>query len=240
MAGSPVVSFSEPAKRVRRRLYEEYLTAGRCSNVAGLAAGTSLTYDAVLAALAELERGLMVMLHPGVAGLVLKCPPWTNLPTPHTASVAHAAAASTNLGCALEALNAAHCYPDEELFLASMCPHCGERMTMTLRNDDLLETSHPDVVVHLGTSPTTWANDWMLSCANNNFFPSADHVAEWERTHPSLMGAVLTIDQVQAFAPYKHRLDFERGGDAPPARFLSVLIELGVAPSHWLSGRSGY
>ncbi|MEY2570337.1 MAG: hypothetical protein QOE63_687 [Acidimicrobiaceae bacterium] len=228
------ITFSETAKQVRRRLYEEYLTVGRCSNVAGLANATSLRHDDVIAALAELEQGLMVMLHPGVPGLVLKCPPWTNLPTPHTASIA-GVPASVHLGCALEALNIAHCYPDAEVVVTSACPHCGEPISLTLRNDAVLDASSPDVVVHLGMSPATWDADWLVSCANNNFFPSVDHVAAWEHSHPELTGATLTFDQVQTLAPYKHRLDLERGGDAPPARFLRVLMDLGVAPADWSS-----
>src|SRR5438046_3073798 len=56
--------FSDKAKKVRRSIYEQFLRLGRSDNMATVMKETGLSQTDVHAALHELKRGLMVMLHP--------------------------------------------------------------------------------------------------------------------------------------------------------------------------------
>jgi hypothetical protein len=225
--------FTENAKRVRKVVYEGFLDAGQSVGTVELLERTGLSPVELGDAIEELERGLMVMCPPGTHD-VAKCPPWTNVPTRHAIEVGGRRVGYA--GCALEAMNAAFCYPDEVVTIRSSCPETGDEIVIRLKGNEQVEVSPPGAVGHTGVDPATWHDNWFHACANNNFFASADAARGWEAKHPEYHGVTLTMAQLKVFATYTYRLDYERGSDDyGPRDGQTMFGKLGVeVPDHWI------
>ncbi len=223
--------FTDNAKRVRRQVYEEFLHTGHCSNPFQIAKATGLPWTRVITALDELERGVMVMLERDAHSVINKAPPWANFPTPHAVSVD--GVQKWYSGCAIEAINIPYCHPGKLVTIDSSCPHCGDPVTLTLRDGAILACAPSATVIHMGISPLKWRHNWIAACANNSFFPSETHVKEWERLNPQFRGAAVPIKTMREKFNYTNRLDFERGADSGGEHLLPMLVELGVAPKEW-------
>lgn len=225
-------TFTPTAKAVRRYLYDQFLTHGRSPNIQQIMRDTGLSRVALRDALLELERGVMVMIERDTDGVIIKCPPWANIPTPHVIEIGgrHVSYA----GCAFEALNACYSYPGKLVTIRTSCPHCGDPITMDLRDDDVPGFAPRDTVTHIGINPKLWANNWIAACANNNFFPSMEHVRSWEREHPEFAGASLPLLQARELTRYKNRLDYERGPDiGGGVGMLDQVRKFNAAPKAW-------
>ena len=225
--------FTANAKRVRRYLYEQFLAEGRSPNVARIMEATALAKAQVDEALRELERGVMVMLERDTDGVVVKCPPWANIPTPHLIGVD--GRRKWYAGCAFEALNICYCHPGKLVTIDSSCPHCGEPVQITLRDDDVVSHAPGETVVHIGIDPRRWKENWVAACANTNFFPSAGHVRAYEQAR-RVRGASVPLLQARELTRYKNRLDYERGADGGGEGMLPALRKIGAAPNEWGGG----
>lgn len=225
-------AFSENAKRVRRAVYEQFLAKGCCDGTAALLRQTGLSPEMLDQTIEELERGLMVMCPPGTHD-VAKCPPWTNVPTRHAIEVGgkHVAHA----GCSLEAMNAPYCYPGEVVTIRTACPETGAEIVIRLKGNEQIEVTPASTVGHTGVDPAVWSDNWFHACANNNFFASPEAVKAWETKHPEYRGVTLNMEQLQLFAGYTNRLDYERGADKDDPRDANTMFgRLGVEiPAHW-------
>ena len=225
-------ALSENAKLVRRKVYEQFLSKGCCDGTGALLKQTGLAPDVLDETIEELERALMVMCPPGTRD-VAKCPPWTNVPTRHSIEVGgkHVAHA----GCSLEAMNASYCYPGEVVTIRTACPETGTEIVIRLKGNEQLEVTPSTVVGHTGVDPAVWSDNWFHACAHNNFFASREAVAEWEAKHPEHRGVTLTMEQLQRFAGYTERLDYERGADPNEPRDANTLFgRLGIEfPANW-------
>lgn len=223
---------SENAKLVRRVVYEGFLASGKSIGTGELLSRTGLSPEALREAVAELERGLMVMCPPGTHDIA-KCPPWTNVPTRHAVELngKHICYA----GCALEAINIAYCYPDEVVTVRTSCPETGTEIVIRLLGNEQVEVSPSTTVAHTGVDPAKWGENWFHACANNNYFASPEAVTSWEKKHPEHAGVTLTMDQAKVFATYTYRLDYERGSDDyGPRDGYTMFGRLGAdIPEHW-------
>ena len=231
-------AFTENAKLVRRAVYDQFLEKGCCDGTGALLKQTGLSPGALTEAMEELQRGLMVMCPPGTHD-VAKCPPWTNVPTRHAVEVGgrHVCYA----GCSLEAMNIAYCYPDQVVTLRSSCPETGTEIVIRLKGNEQLEVTPATTVGHTGVDPAVWSDNWFHACASNNFFASPEAVAAWENKHPEYRGVMLTMAQLQRFAGYTNRLDYERGADNNDPRDANTMFgSLGVEfPAHWKRLQAG-
>jgi Alkylmercury lyase len=223
---------SSAAKKVRRLLYEEYLGMRPCPNEPWIAAHAGLTSAELRQVLSELDQTLMLMLVPGTAGVIGKCPPWTNLPTRHTGRRADADG-FVFLGCALEAINYPYCHPGTEVSVESSCPSCGAVIGLRLKDGQVLGYDPPQTVAHIGVNPYQWSRDWFAACENNNFFCSPAHVDAWEARYPRYRGVRLSVGELRGLTNYRMRLDFERGGDGGGERIGDILRQRGLAPADW-------
>lgn len=225
-------SFSPEAIAVRRYLYRRYLDNGRGANASLITEATGLDRRQVRDALLELERGVMVMIERDTDGVVIKCPPWSDIPTDHVIEVDGRFAGYA--GCAFEALNAPFAYPGHEVTVTSACPHCGEQIHLTFSEDGLEAHEPQAAVLHVGLDPRLWAENWVAACANNNFFASAEHVAVWETAFPDHRGITLPLALANGLPQYRHRLDYERGADVGGGEtILRALATLADVPASW-------
>lgn len=224
--------FSENAKRVRKAVYDGFRADGRCGNIAELMKATGLSAAQVHEALGELERGTILVQEKHSHGSIVKAMPWASFPTHHIIHVeGHP---KTYIGCALEIVNVAECYPGKTVAVNSSCPHCGDSVTLKLKDDQLLGFAPQETVIHIGVSPIQWWDDWVVACASTNFFPSITHVREWEKAHPDLRGAVITIPAAKGKFKVSNRLDYDKeASDTGGQPLLQWLKDIGAAPSHW-------
>jgi len=132
-------------------------------------------------------------------------------------------------------MNLAYCYPDQIVTLRTSCPETGTEIVIRLRGNEQLEVTPSTTVGHTGVDPAVWSDNWFHACANNNFFASPEAVKVWEARHPEYQGVTLTMAQLQRFAGYTERLDYERGADPNDPRDANTLFGgLGVElPPHW-------
>jgi hypothetical protein len=224
--------FTPAAIEVRRYLYAQFLEFGRSPNVERITRDTGLARSAVREALLELERGVMVMIERDTDGVLIKCPPWANIPTPHVIEIDGRQAGYA--GCAFEAVNACYVYAGKLVAIRSSCPHCAEPITIAFRDNRLVDFAPGDTVVHIGINPKLWAENWVAACANNNFFPSVGHVQAWEDEHPEFAGAALPLSRARELPSYENRLDYDRGADVGGGDImLEHLRKLVRVPEAW-------
>lgn len=225
-------SFSPHALGVRRHVYEEFLASGRCSNAAGIMHATGLSRHELRAALDELERGVMVMLERDTDGVIIKCPPWANMPTPHVIELDGREVGYA--GCALEALNMCFVYPEGRVRIRSACPDCGEAIVLDFDQYDLAGYGPRGIVLHVGVDPRRWGENWVAACANNNFFVDAEHVRRWEAEFPQHRGVTVAIEDARERIHYRNRLDYDRGADGGDGRaMVEWLRSRGTIPDAW-------
>jgi hypothetical protein len=164
-------------------------------------------------ALAELESAHHIFLVPGTQRILMAFP-FSGVVTPFRVTISDDQK-KYFANCAWDAV-AFHVMLRKEQWIESFCHHCAENMTIHLKDQDKI-SSHPsdDPMVFLSLPAAKWWDNIMLTCSNNMvFFSSTEHLDEWKRSHTSLEGTALTIEQtLKLSVPIYHtkmNLDYTR------------------------------
>jgi hypothetical protein len=144
------------ANRVRLRLYELFLTMGRCPTIAEVAAALPCGVSDVATAFQELAAVHMLVLQPG-SGEVLMANPLSAVPTPFVVETrADTGSRSWYGNCIWDALGVIAMLQSDGRVLTS-CGCCGESMTVSVRRG-AVETKPPGIV-HFAIPAKRWWDD---------------------------------------------------------------------------------
>ena len=142
--------------RVRVRLYELFLTQGRCPTIAEVAGTLQCDAADVAAAFQELAAAHMLVLQPG-SGEVLMANPLSTVPTPFAVETqADKGSRSWYGNCIWDALGVIAMLQGDGRVLTS-CGCCGESMTVSVHKGAV--EAIPPGVVHFAIPAGRWWDD---------------------------------------------------------------------------------
>jgi hypothetical protein len=104
--------------------------------------------------------GLPLWLHPGT-DLIASFAPFSSLPTLYRISIdgePHGYAQ-----CGLEALAVSTLFPGREVGIDSLCPDCGEPISLAMSGGELLSISPASVVAHINVPVSQWRGQYPLA-----------------------------------------------------------------------------
>ena len=149
----------------RARLYHEVMIGYVRNGVAPhyLDIGRSLAWkpDRARDVLHEVvSMGLPTWLHPGT-DLIASFAPFSNLPTLYRIVVngqPHGYAQ-----CGLEALAVSWLFPGAAVRVVSLCPHCGDEVSIRMRDGELLELAPTATVAHINIPVAKWRGQYPMA-----------------------------------------------------------------------------
>lgn len=142
--------------RVRVRLYEMFVETGKCPLKAEVAADLGSSVDEVASAFNQLAAAHMLVLQPG-SGEVLMANPLSAVPTPFAVETVGPTGVRNWYGnCIWDALGVIAMLRGDGRVLVS-CGCCGESMTVTLREGEVVCT--PPGIVHFALPAKQWWDD---------------------------------------------------------------------------------
>ena len=149
----------------RARLYHQVLTgyvqAGVGPHYVEIAQALDWPTDHAREVLHEVVgAGLPIWLHPGT-DLIASFAPFSSLPTLYRISIDGTAHGYAQ--CGLEALAVSWLFPDREVRIESLCPDCGEPISLAMREGQLLSISPDGVVAHINVPVSKWRGQYPLA-----------------------------------------------------------------------------
>ena len=146
----------------RARLYHQVLTgyveAGVAPHYVEVAKALNWPTDHARAVLQDVVGiGLPVWLHPGT-DLIASFAPFSSLPTLYRISIDGAPHGYAQ--CGLESLAVSWLFPDREVRIDSLCPDCGEPISLAMSTGELLSMSPDSVVAHINLPVSKWQGQY--------------------------------------------------------------------------------
>ena len=149
----------------RARLYHEVMKGYLARGVAPHYVEVALSLDwepararTVLHEVAGL--GLPIWLHPGT-DLVASLAPFSSLPTLYRISIDGAAHGYAQ--CGLETLAVSWLFPGHQVRIDSLCPDCGEQISMSMRDGEILSLEPTTTVAHINLPVAKWRGQYPLA-----------------------------------------------------------------------------
>jgi len=234
----PEFRFADDALRVREYLYEHWCEHGRAPNLRGFHEKLGLDRARLLAALAELDRGIMCTIDPRTQNAaLLKAPPFSSYPSQvavHLDGRFHCWA-----GCAMESLALCMMPPfaGKEVRLESYCACCLTPVSVLTRDGETLSHTPDSLLVHVSTSPRDWnKTDIVEMCDSMNYVLDPAHAARHEAAI-GRRGVLFTMAQARRFITPtgKARMwQYDRIPDyIRPQRIIDGIRALGVDVAPW-------
>jgi hypothetical protein len=141
--------------QVRVRLYEMFVESGRCPSKDEVAANLECPVGDIATAFTELAAAHMLVLQP--TGEVLMANPLSAVPTAFVVETGGAGSLRSWYGnCIWDALGVIAMLHGDGRVLAS-CGCCGERMTVAVRNGEVV--CDPPGIVHFALPARRWWDD---------------------------------------------------------------------------------
>lgn len=227
--------FTPDAKRLRKYLYDYFLQHRTAPDLKTIANELGFSQDQVWEGLHQMERANFVVFIPGTED-ILKVPPFSAAPTRH--KVTGEDGRTWYAGCAGEACSLNALLPGTRVTVTSTCPDCWEPITFEARDREFLCIDPESAVIHIGTHPSDFRKDWIVTCDSINFFRSAEHVKTWEAAVPERQGVHFPIQMGMKWTDFSARTrywDYDRPSNQYiPGAMERSLEALGADVSVWL------
>jgi len=147
--------------RLYQRVLIGYVERGVASHYVEIARALGWPTDQARAVLHQVAgMGLAMWLHPGT-DLIASCAPFSSLPTLYRISidgVPHGYAQ-----CGLEVLAVRWLFPGYEVKIDSLCPDCGEPISLAMSDGELLSLSPQSVVARTNLPFSKWRGQLPLA-----------------------------------------------------------------------------
>jgi hypothetical protein len=106
------------------------------------------------------ELGLPIWLHPGT-DLIASFAPFSSLPTLYRLSIDGTPHAYAQ--CGLEALAVSWLFPGRQIRVDSLCPDCGEPLSLSMRDGEMLSLEPQTAVAHINVPVAKWRGQYPLA-----------------------------------------------------------------------------
>jgi len=149
----------------RARLYHQvlagYVRAGVAPHYVDIAMALGWPTDHARTVLHEVVgMGLPLWLHPGT-DLIASFAPFSSLPTLYRISVDDAPHGFAQ--CGLESLAVSWLFPDREVRVDSLCPDCGDPISLAMRSGELISMTPDGVIAHINVPVSKWRGQYPLA-----------------------------------------------------------------------------
>jgi hypothetical protein len=135
-----------------------YVEAGVAPHYVEIAQALRWPADRARSVLHEVvSMGLPLWLHPDT-DLIASFAPFSSLPTLYRISIEGAPHGYAQ--CGLEALAVSTLFPGREVRIDSLCPDCGESISLVMREGELLSVSPEGVVAHINVPVSQWRGQY--------------------------------------------------------------------------------
>lgn len=147
------------------RLYHQVLTgyveAGVAPHYIDIAKALDWPTDRARAVMHEVVgTGLPVWLHPGT-DLIASFAPFSSVPTLYRISIDGTPHGYAQ--CGLEALAVSWLFPGREVRIDSLCPDCGDQISLAMSGGKRLSISPDSVVAHTNLPVSKWRGQYPLA-----------------------------------------------------------------------------
>ncbi len=78
--------------------------------------------------------------------------------------------------------------------MRASCRHYGERIDMTISDNQLTRASSPSILWWFGDGPKG-----VHICDHTNFFPDLDHLSSWLEDNPEELGVPIPLEEAAEF-----------------------------------------
>jgi Alkylmercury lyase len=221
---------SDLAARIRKHIFDRFLETTTAPVVEELMTAFSVSRDAVIGVLHELEEARHIALLKGSARILMAFP-FSAIATPFRVTVN---GRRYFANCAWDAV-AFHAMLGAEVRVDSFCHHCGVPIRVEMSGGRAALIEPAETLVYLALKPTEWWDDIVTTCSNTMvFFASGEHRDASDLAAPVESAASLTPDQVHALSgpiyATKFALDYAR-----PSReaLLAHFEAIGLRGPYW-------
>ena len=147
--------------RLYQRVLIGYVETGQAPHYVEIARALGWPTDHARAVLHQVAgMGLSMWLHPGT-DLIASCAPFSSLPTLYRISIDGSPHGYAQ--CGLEVLAVSWLFQDHEVNIDSLCPDCGEPISLAMRAGELLSISPESVVAHVNVPVSKWRGQLPLA-----------------------------------------------------------------------------
>lgn len=220
-----------PDPRIRLMVFEQCLRTGTPPPVEELMGRLQLSRAEVESSLDRLDEARHLKLVPGTHRILMAFP-FSAIPTPYRVIRSDGRAYFAN--CAWDALAF---YPmlREPIRVESYCYHCGEPVSIVVREGHADSPGRPLPVVYLGLPAAEWWKDIVRTCANTMlFFRTPEHLRLWKASQPDARGVELALDIMLRLSEPLYSGKLELGFRRPSReRMLDLFRELGLSGDFW-------
>jgi hypothetical protein len=217
-------------QRVRLSIFQRLAETGRPPVVEELMSDFGLPRADAVAVLGRLAEARHIALVSGTARILMAFP-FSAIATPFNVTTQDQ---SYFANCAWDAV-ALHSTLGKDIRIDSFCHHCGEPITVEMRDGRATLVEPAEAIVYLALRPAQWWEDIITTCSNTMvFFSSPAHRDASDLAASPDAAASLTPDQVHALGIplYEKKLDIDYarpGRDELNAHFAS----LGLTGPYW-------
>ena len=147
--------------RLYQRVLVGYVESGVAPHYIEIARALSWPTDKAREVLHQVVgKGLAMWLHPGT-DLIASCAPFSSLPTLYRISIDGVPHGYAQGG--LEVLAVSWLFPGHEVQIDSLCPDCGEPISLAMSDGELLSISPHSVVAHTNVPFSKWRGQLPLA-----------------------------------------------------------------------------
>jgi hypothetical protein len=235
----PDIAWTDDALKLRQFMFDFWFEQRRPPMLSDCRTGTGLDRRSIQQAYKLLDLGLNVTVDQRTQNMhLLKAPPFSAYPT--QVAMYDDDGFHSYIGCPHEALGASNSpqVRGKTLRFEMFCACCLDPIRVVLRDYEILETSHPDALIHVTQSPWDWNNADMIGmCDATNIVIDAEHGERYERMQ-SARAVTMSLEQAREYIRFvaERRLwDYHWPSlSMDPASILERLSDLGIDVSAWI------
>ncbi|MFQ5814977.1 MAG: alkylmercury lyase family protein [Candidatus Hydrothermarchaeaceae archaeon] len=172
---------------VRRFILREFPNLGSAPTNSEIAEALSLPSEEVEGILKNLHESDIIYMKDGE---ILGAYPFSARPTVHKVALKGGRARKAYALCAIDALGIPFMF-DEDVDIESACVHCGEGISIKIRDGSIVEQLPEGALVWIGLRYSSHAATSL--CTSLVFLHSKEHLEKWRTKNPGEDGKALSL-----------------------------------------------
>jgi len=191
---------------VLKYIFETILKTGRTPTIREMRLPLKKSEDEIIRVLNELEKKDILLRKKGTQEIV-SIYPFSLIPTEHQIILENGRKLFAM--CAVDSLGMPIMF-NRKAKIISQCEKCKHEITIEIKDEKIAWTSHPNIMIW---SPPQIAPAAETCCPMVDFFCSKEHLQEWIKENPDLIGRISEIEQAfprikRCWRPYGEILGF--------------------------------
>jgi hypothetical protein len=174
---------------VLKYVFETILKTGSASTIREMRLPLKKSEDEIIRVLNELEKKDALLRKKGTQEIV-SIYPLSLIPTKHQVILENGRKLFTM--CAVDSLGMPIMF-NRKAKIISQCEKCKQEITIEIKDEKIVRTSHPNIMIWSPARQVVPAAE--TCCPIVDFFCSKEHLQEWTKENPDLIGRIGEIEQ---------------------------------------------